>query len=51
VAVHAQRSGSELRLQVRDDGSGLSRNHKRGVGLSNTEARLRSFMGATSGWS
>ncbi len=46
VAIHAQRSGSELRLQVRDDGPGLSRNHKRGVGLSNTEARLRQLYGS-----
>lgn len=45
VAIHAQRSGTELRLQVRDDGPGLSRNHKRGVGLSNTEARLRQLYG------
>jgi LytS/YehU family sensor histidine kinase len=46
VAIHAERSGSELRLHVRDDGPGLSRNHKRGVGLSNTEARLRQLYGS-----
>jgi len=46
VAIHAERSGAELRLQVRDDGPGLSRNAKRGVGLSNTEARLRQMYGS-----
>jgi two-component system, LytTR family, sensor kinase len=45
VGIYAERSGSELRLQVRDDGPGLARNAKRGVGLSNTEARLRQLYG------
>jgi LytS/YehU family sensor histidine kinase len=45
VAISAERSGSELRLHVRDDGPGLPRNPKRGVGLSNTEARLRQLYG------
>ncbi|HYH07621.1 MAG TPA: histidine kinase [Thermoanaerobaculia bacterium] len=45
VAIRAERDGSELRLHVRDDGPGLARNAKRGVGLSNTEARLRQMYG------
>jgi LytS/YehU family sensor histidine kinase len=45
VGIYAERSGSELRLQVRDDGPGLAKNAKRGVGLSNTEARLRQLYG------
>jgi len=46
VAIHAEKQGSELRLHVRDDGPGLPRNARRGVGLSNTEARLRQLYGA-----
>jgi len=45
VAITAEKRGSELRLEVRDDGPGMSRNAKRGVGLSNTEARLRQLYG------
>ncbi|MDQ3282785.1 MAG: histidine kinase [Acidobacteriota bacterium] len=45
VAIRAEKTGTQLRLQVRDDGPGLARNHKRGVGLSNTEARLRQLYG------
>ena len=45
VAIRAERDGGELRLHVRDDGPGLARNAKRGVGLSNTEARLRQLYG------
>lgn len=45
VAIRAQKEGTELRLEVRDDGPGMSRNAKRGVGLSNTEARLRQLYG------
>jgi two-component system, LytTR family, sensor kinase len=45
VAIRAEKQGSELRLQVRDDGPGLAKNAKRGVGLSNTEARLRQLYG------
>ena len=45
IAITAEKSGSELRLHVRDDGPGLPRNAKRGVGLSNTEARLRQLYG------
>ncbi|HEX8407441.1 MAG TPA: histidine kinase [Thermoanaerobaculia bacterium] len=45
VAITAVRNDRELRLHVRDDGPGMSRNAKRGVGLSNTEARLRQLYG------
>ncbi len=46
VAIRAEKQGGELRLEVRDDGPGLSNSAKRGVGLSNTEARLRQLYGA-----
>ena len=51
VSIRAEKSGNELHLQVRDDGPGLppgsGRCHmKRGVGLSNTEARLRHLYGS-----
>lgn len=46
VSIRAQKAGGELRLEVRDDGPGIARNAKRGVGLSNTEARLRQLYGA-----
>ena len=39
------RDGDELVLRVRDDGPGIPRNATRGVGLSNTEARLRQLYG------
>ncbi|HYC88799.1 MAG TPA: histidine kinase [Thermoanaerobaculia bacterium] len=45
INISAEKSGDELRLQVRDDGPGLPRNARRGVGLSNTEARLRQLYG------
>ena len=45
VSIKAQKEGSELRLEVRDDGPGIARDAKRGVGLSNTEARLRQLYG------
>jgi two-component system LytT family sensor kinase len=45
INIRAERSGGELRLHVRDDGPGLPRNPRRGVGLSNTEARLRQLYG------
>ncbi len=45
VAIRAEKEGSELRLRVRDDGPGLARSARRGVGLSNTEARLRQLYG------
>ena len=46
VSISAERSGGELHLQVRDDGPGLPPGWKRGVGLSNTEARLRHLYGS-----
>lgn len=46
VSIRAERAGNELHLQVRDDGPGILRNAKRGVGLSNTEARLRQLYGS-----
>lgn len=46
VSIRAERSGNELHLRVRDDGPGLARDAKRGVGLSNTEARLRQLYGS-----
>ncbi|HEX7150889.1 MAG TPA: histidine kinase [Thermoanaerobaculia bacterium] len=45
VAIRAEKQGEELKLEVRDDGPGLARNAKRGIGLSNTEARLRQMYG------
>ena len=45
IAIRAQRHGSELHIEVRDDGPGMARDAKRGVGLSNTEARLRHLYG------
>lgn len=46
VTIRAEKTGGELRLQVRDDGPGMPRNPRRGVGLSNTEARLRQLYGS-----
>lgn len=45
VSIDAYKTGSDLHLQVRDDGPGISPGSKRGVGLSNTEARLRQLYG------
>jgi two-component system, LytTR family, sensor kinase len=45
VSIRAAKEGDALRLEVRDDGPGLARNAKRGVGLSNTEARLKQLYG------
>ena len=46
IEVQAQRDGEVLRLEVRDNGSGLA-NGKivEGVGLSNTRARLKQLYG------
>jgi signal transduction histidine kinase len=41
VVVRARRAGDRLRLEVEDDGVGVSPNHREGVGLANTRARLR----------
>jgi two-component system, LytTR family, sensor kinase len=45
VSISARKEGDELVLRVRDDGPGIPRNAKRGVGLGNTEARLRQLYG------
>ncbi|HEX6159878.1 MAG TPA: histidine kinase [Thermoanaerobaculia bacterium] len=45
VSIRARKEGDELRLEVRDDGPGMKSTAKRGVGLSNTEARLRQLYG------
>jgi hypothetical protein len=44
-ATKLQPLGNELHLQVRDDGPGLPPDAKRGVGLSNTAARLQQLYG------
>ncbi len=46
VSIHARRSGDELHLEVRDDGPGMPPGSKRGVGLSNTAARLEQLYGS-----
>lgn len=48
VEIHTHREGSELRLEVRDDGSGLPDRGEqgRGIGLANTRARLLHLYGA-----
>jgi two-component system LytT family sensor kinase len=45
VSISARKEGDELVLRVRDDGPGIPRNAKRGVGLTTTEARLRQLYG------
>lgn len=45
VSIRAKKEGDELQLEVRDDGPGMKTNAKRGVGLSNTEARLKQLYG------
>ena len=48
VTVTACREGDELRLEVADDGAGLttSATFKEGIGLSNTRERLRASFGS-----
>lgn len=52
IEIKAVRLGERLRLEVRDDGPGLpvkigpSRTGRRGIGLSNTQNRLRQLYGA-----
>jgi signal transduction histidine kinase len=41
VRFSARRNGSTLQLEVADDGLGLARDYSEGVGLSNTQSRLR----------
>ncbi len=48
VRIHAARENGVLRLQVRDDGPGLTNDHKglrEGVGLANTRQRLTQLYG------
>ena len=50
ITIQVQRDGNSLHLVVRDNGKGLSGNNNRlkghGIGLSNTQARLRELYGA-----
>ena len=46
IEIRATIDGDALRLQVRDDGPGLARDFKKGIGLKNTEARLQQLYGA-----
>ncbi|MGZ6124602.1 MAG: sensor histidine kinase [Myxococcales bacterium] len=45
VRIRAQREGSDLRIEVRDSGSGPAGGAPDGIGLSNTRARLRHLYG------
>jgi two-component system, LytTR family, sensor kinase len=45
ITIRGSRDGGQLRLEVRDDGRGLAEQVRLGVGLSNTEARLRHLYG------
>jgi two-component system, LytTR family, sensor kinase len=45
ITISAARAGDELRLEVRDNGRGVARDARPGVGLSNTIARLRHLYG------
>ena len=46
VAIRARRDGSKLRLEVADDGPGMSSAHPgNGIGLANTRERLRRLYG------
>ena len=45
VSIRAEAVGRELHLQVRDDGPGMPKDAKRGVGLTNTIARLKQLYG------
>jgi sensor histidine kinase YesM len=50
VEIRAERRNGQVKLQVRDDGSGMSEmmktNAVNGIGLSNTRARLEKLYGA-----
>ena len=50
VEVSAQRDGDKLRMEVRDDGAGLSEDAltalQKGIGVSTTRARLQHLFGA-----
>lgn len=45
IDLRAAIDGSVLCLRVRDDGPGLDGSFKKGIGLTNTEARLRQLYG------
>ncbi|HEY3580419.1 MAG TPA: histidine kinase [Pyrinomonadaceae bacterium] len=47
IQLRAAHDGPNLRLQVSDDGPGLDGSFKKGIGLTNTEARLRQLYGAS----
>ncbi len=46
IEIRSRRVQSQLCLEVCDNGPGLSNGNKKGVGLSNTEARLQQLYGA-----
>lgn len=45
VSIRVQRSGADLRIEVRDGGSGPREGAHDGIGLSNTRARLQHLYG------
>jgi sensor histidine kinase YesM len=45
VRISACRRGDAVRIQVEDDGPGLSGPHRDGIGLANTRERLRQLYG------
>jgi two-component system, LytTR family, sensor kinase len=45
IAIRARRERDCLRLQVSDNGIGLSSNYQEGVGVANTRARLQQLYG------
>ena len=53
IDISARREGDKLRLEVRDDGVGLSEDAltalQKGIGVSTTRARLQHLFGATTG--
>ena len=46
IVISARAEGGMLRLAVTDNGAGLGRHMKWGIGLSNTRARLQQMFGA-----
>jgi signal transduction histidine kinase len=46
IEVHARRENGRVRLQVCDNGRGLTTNYTEGIGVGNTRARLRQLYGA-----
>jgi signal transduction histidine kinase len=47
IDIRARRDGSQLRLQVQDDGKGMAGAEREGIGLGNTRARLETLFGAS----